>query len=296
MSTNTPALEPLKRLTRDLANASKTLSVREARYLVDAYYMIQENRIAAWHQVRGLDEGAEPHSVIDWLAEQNESLEGQIKRALDKWSDGDPVGVWAKSICGIGPVISAGLLAHVDIRECPTAGHLWAFAGLDPTKKWEKGKKRPFNAALKSLVAFKLGESFVKVQNNENDIYGTVYAARKRLEQERNESLMFADQAKVKIEKVGKNTDAFKSYSVGKLPPAQIHARARRYAVKLFLAHFQMVAYFQFFKQPPPFPYVFEHLEGHIDFIEPPHADLIDGLAAALAPYGRRILERRIAE
>ncbi|HEV8189482.1 MAG TPA: transposase [Pyrinomonadaceae bacterium] len=284
-------LEPLQRLTKDLANASITLTVREARYLVDAYYMLQENRIAADHQVRTLIKGDEPHQVIEWLAAQNEGLEHQIKRALDKWTDGNPVGVWAKSICGIGPVISAGLLAHIDIAGCPTVGHIWSFAGLDPTKKWNKGEKRPYNASLKSLVAFKLGESFVKVQANQNDIYGKVYVERKKLEQERNEAQLFAAQAKVGLERVKKTTDAHKYYKEGKLPPAQIHARARRYAVKLFLAHYHAAAFFSRFDMMPPFPYAFSHLKSHVHFLAPPNCHLIEGMPAALARYERELLE-----
>jgi hypothetical protein len=278
-------LEPLARLSRDLANAAKTLSIREARYLVDAYYMLQDNRIAAAHQLRTLSENEEPHSVIDWLAAQNESLESQIKRALDKWTDSNPVSAWAKSICGIGLVISAGLLAHIDITKCPTVGHIWRFAGLDPTLKWEKGKKRPFNASLKTLTTFKLGECFVKVQNNDKDVYGKVFAMRKKLEQERNEAGAFAEQAEVRAAKVGKNTDAFKSYSIGKLPPAHIHARARRYAVKLFLAHYHAVAYWEQHRALPPVPYVFAHLEGHVHYIAPPNVEMIDGMSQAQAEY-----------
>ena len=41
---------------------------------------------------------------------------------------------------GIGPVIAAGLLANIDIKQAPTVGHIWRFAGLDPTNKWI-GKK-----------------------------------------------------------------------------------------------------------------------------------------------------------
>jgi len=283
-------LEPLQRLTKDLANASTTLSVREARYLVDAYYMLQENRISADHQVRTLNAGNEPHQVIEWLADQNEGLENQIKRALDKWTDANAISRWAKSICGIGPIISAGLLAHIDIEKCPTVGHIWSFAGLDPTKKWLKGEKRPYNASLKTLTAFKLGESFVKVQSNENDVYGKVYVARKGIEQQRNDALMFAEQAKVGLERVKKTTDAYKHYKEGKLPPAQIHARARRYAVKLFLAHYQAAAYFDRFQMMPPFPYPFTHLLNHVHFLAPPNCELIDGMPAALALYERELL------
>ena len=266
-------IEPIKRLTRDLATAAATLSTQEARYLVDAYYQMQHNRITANNQIRAMSATAEPHSVIEWLAIQDETLENQIKRALDKWTDGFHMGKWSKSVCGIGPVIAAGLAAHIDITKAETAGAIWRFAGLDPTLKWEKGQKRPFNASLKTLCAFKLGESFVKVQGNKNDVYGAYFRQRKDIEIKKNENGDFADIAKSILEtkKIGKTTDAYKAYSIGKLPPAHIHARARRWTVKLFLAHYHAECYFTHFGKEPPLPYpiaILGHDEKH--FIDRP--------------------------
>jgi len=179
------------------------------------------------------------------------------------------------SITGIGPVITAGLLAHLDITQAPTAGHFWRFAGLDPTCKWEKKTKRPWNAGLKVLVAFKAGESFVKTQNNKNDYYGQIFVTRKALEHERNERLLFNEQAEqvLAAKRIGKDTEAFKAYSVGKLPPAHIHARARRYAAKLFLAHVHQAMYADWYKgAPSPLPYIFHVEEGrHRHLLEPPN-------------------------
>jgi hypothetical protein len=129
--------------------------------------------------------------------------------------------------------------------------------------KWEKGKKRPFNARLK-VLCFKIGESFVKVSGNDKDIYGKIYLQRKEIERQRNEAGQFADQAKVKLEtfKIGKDTDAYKAYSSGKLPPAHIHARARRYAVKMFLSHFWEEWYMRYYGKEPPLPYPIAFL-GH---------------------------------
>lgn len=141
--------EPLKRLTRDLRSASVTLSKVEVRYLVDCYYQIQENRIRADGQVRSMAE--EPHTVLLWLAEQNRTLENQIKAALDKFSAADPVGKWMRAQKGIGPVIAAGMLAHFDVSKSETAGGFWRFAGLDPTCEWKKGEKRPWNGRLKVI-------------------------------------------------------------------------------------------------------------------------------------------------
>ena len=265
------AFEGVTKLSRDLAKASFTLSVDEARYLVDAYYMIQEYRKATKNQVDSLVKSGEPHDVIKWLFDQDATLENQIKRALDSWTDSLPPAKWAKSIVGIGPVISAGLAAHIDITRCPTVGHIWRFAGYDPTVKWLKKTKRPWNASLKTLC-WKIGESFVKVSGHPKDFYGKLWLQRKGLEAERNEAGKFSEQAAQKLKdfKIDKKTEAYKWYSEGKLPPAHIHARAKRWAVKLFLAHYHHVAWTLTMGSEPPKPYVIAIL-GHADLIKPPN-------------------------
>lgn len=256
-------LEHLERLKRDIKDASVTMSADEARFLVDAYYMMQEDRKRAHNQVRALGESQEPHMVIQWLADQSQMLESQIKRALDAYSASHEIGVWAREVTGIGPVIAAGLMAHIDITRAPTVGHIWRYAGLDPTTKWDKGQKRPWNAELKTLC-WKIGESFVKVSSKPDAFYGHIYLERKAQEVAKNENGDFAEQAAKKLEEfnIGKDTDAYKAYSKGKLPPAHLHARAKRYAVKLFLSHWHEVAYQAHYGKEPPLPYPIAHL-GH---------------------------------
>jgi len=265
-------LEAVTRLSRDLKKAAQTLSPDEARYLVDAYYQMQGDRIRSMNQVRALTESEEPHQTLTWLADNAGVLERSIAGALDAYSKASVVGQWARSICGIGPVIAAGLLAHIDITKAPTAGHIWRFAGLDPTVSWEKGKKRPWNASLKTLC-WKIGESFVKVSTNDDDIYGHLYVGRKAFEQQRNDRGDLADQAAAKLVKfkIGKGTDARKAYEAGKLPPAHVHARAKRWAVKLFLAHYQAVAYRDHFGTEAPKPYILTREGGHAHEIAVPH-------------------------
>ena len=178
-------LETIKRLTRDLNLASITLSDAEVRFLVDAYYIIQDDRKRSNSQVRTLDELKEPHLLLSWFAEQNRVFENQIKNALNRYSLSKPVGEWMQSICAVGPVISAGMLAHIDITQAPTVGHIWRYAGLDPTRKWEKKQKRPFNADFK-VLCYKTGESFVKFQNHEKDVYGKFFVKQKDLYVRRN--------------------------------------------------------------------------------------------------------------
>ena len=259
-----------QRLSKELRQYAETMSRDEARFLVDAYYNVQKARIQSGNRrsagERETDEAAYP--LLDWLTGNLRPLEGYIIPALQHYADKQPVGRWAMSICGIGPVLSAGLLAEIDIEQAPTVGHIWRFAGLDPTCEWGKGEKRPWNARLKTLC-WKIGESFVKVSGNEKDVYGHVWAERKALEEERNEAGQFAAQAASVLER--RPTHKQKAtYAEGKLPQGHIHARAKRYAVKLFLAHWHHVAYEAANGQPPPKPYIIEK-GGHTHFIAPPN-------------------------
>jgi len=283
-------LHTIERLTKDIKQAASTLSPREARYLVDLYYQMQDNRKRADGQIRAMSTDAEPHATIDWFSNQSSSLESRIKSVLDVYSMSIPIGAWSREIIGIGPVIAAGLIAHIDIArgtkrdkcDCctntvererlikarklkaddtvcsghpvETVGHIWRYAGLDPTMKWEKKTKRPWNASLK-VLCWKIGESFVKVSGHNDDVYGKIYIQRKEYEAARNETGYNRDVALDRAATVSKATDAYKSYSIGKLPPAHIHARAKRYAVKLFLSHWHEAAYRYEFGEDPPLPY-----------------------------------------
>jgi hypothetical protein len=271
MSEESAIRVPVRKLGRDMGNAASTLTATEARYLVDSYYGMQDGRIRANNQIRALTASGEPHESIAWLSTESRVLEESVKRALDSYSANHPVGKRMRTVTGVGPVISAGLLAHIDITRAPTAGAIWRYAGLDPTSEWKKGQKRPHNASLKTLC-WKLGESFVKVCNNKDAVYGKLYQERKEAEIVQNEAGAFADQAAAKLEKfnIGKTTDAYKAYSVGKLPPAHIHARAKRVAVKMFLSHLHEVWYEIEFGKKAPVPYVFEFADKeHVHKIEP---------------------------
>lgn len=253
------------KLHRDLARAADAMGDDEARYLVDAYYMIQEKRKAAENQARALVEAGEPAELVSWIAKGQRYFEAQVRRALARYTDQRHMGRWARGIVGIGPVLSAGLLAHIDITRAPTAGHIWSFAGLVPGQRWERGQRRPWNAALK-VLCWKIGESFVKVSGRPDSLYGRLYLERKAYESARNAAGDYADLAAGRAAKVGRNTEAFKHYSAGHLPPGHVHARAKRWAVKLFIAHWHEEAYRHRYGAEPPMPYPIQHL-GHVDWI-----------------------------
>jgi Transposase IS116/IS110/IS902 family len=258
----TPAL-------RDIAAG---LAAPEARWLVDYYYAVQDYRIQATGQARAVAQSADEgvSNLASRLGQDMHAIEIEIQGALKAYAKAQTPGRWAMSITGIGPVIAAGLLAHIDIAKAPTVGHIWRFAGLDPTVKWGKGEKRPWNASLK-VLCWKIGDSFVKQSGRDSDIYGHVYRARKEQEVERNNAGMFADQAARSLEERNiKDKDLKACYESGRLPDGRIDLRARRYATKLFLSHLHHVMYECAFGEPPPKPYVIEH-GGHVHFVAPPN-------------------------
>lgn len=336
-------LEILDKLSKDIKKGSLTLGKDEIRFLVDYYYQAQNDRIIMQNRIRAINQSDkdEPHETIAFINKQVSTIEENIKKILDYYTDNDPIGKWCKSITGIGPVISAGLIANLDITDKPTAGHFWSYCGLnDYNRPWigrEKTKKiidevlgdkkskditfedfcncciktqwkplnlieatgkdgkkifynaegtefkfkkediinqcakRPYNARMKTLL-WKLGQSFVKVSNNPNDIYGKIYQVRKAYEIDKNEKLEYKEQAEVKAKIVGKNTEAYKSYSIGKLSPAHIQARCERYAVKIFLSHLHEIMYLVHNGKEAPKPFAIEIL-GHAHKIECPYIE-----------------------
>ena len=336
-------MEILQKLSKDVKEGIKTLGKDEARFLVDYYYQMQHDRIITQNRIRAImqSDKDEPHEVINFIGKQVSTVEENIKKVLNVYTDNDPIGRWCKSITGIGEVISAGLIANLDITDKPTAGHFWSYCGLnDNNRAWigrEKTKKiidgvlgdkknkdityedfcnccvktqwkpenliqatgkngkkiffnedeteykfkkediisqcakRPYNAKMKTLL-WKLGQSFVKVSNNPNDIYGKIYQHRKAYEMAKNEKLEYKEQAEAKAKIVGKTTEAYKWYSQGMLPPAHIQARAERYAVRIFLSHLHEVMYIVEYGKEPPKPFAIEIL-GHAHKIECPNID-----------------------
>ena len=183
------------------------------------------------------------------LAGQAVAAEKEIDRALDTWVATVPAARWAKGIAGIIPAMAAGLAAHIDIEIAPTVGSIWRFAGLDPSVVWKRGERRPWNPGLKT-VCLRIGHAFAKSAGQDGDFYGKLYRQRATMEAAANESRCEQD----------------------KLPPGHIDARARRWTVKLFLAHYHHVAWTLATGAPPVKPYAIGVL-GRGEYIAPPNFD-----------------------
>lgn len=318
-----------KEIMADLRTSAQQMDANAARTLVDQYYSLQNMRIRAGNQTFAADENEEPNEFTTAVHKGFEEIEKAIAVWLDDYSAAHPVGRWARNQIGVGPVLAAALLAHVNPERSTTVSALWSFAGYNPEAVWEKGQKRPWNATLK-VVGWKIGESFVKVSGNPDAKYGQLWKARKAWEWEMNLAGAYAERSQVR--RFGEDTGAVKwtkgwfngaSVSlkgeariisvdpspefidavkrgakldfrkarqvfldgtitgravtglkpkmtdeevaalggVKMLPPAAIHARAKRFAVKRFLSHFWAKLYEHHYQKPAPEPWIISH--GH---------------------------------
>lgn len=318
-------LQAVAKMSRNLRQATAVMGEQEVRFLVSAYYTIQEYRKALSNQIDSANETT-PLMVLDWLYEQQHTLEKQVKSALRKYVEHQELGRWMIRIRGVGEVISANLMAHIDIHLAETPAHIYRYGGYDPNLEWLSSEKaqawvrnqpkdddpetilarasvefkrnyetlrkhakydgkgnernltreniakalarKPWNGDLKRLF-WNIGESFWKQKGKA--YYGQMAEWRKEWEAQQNELGHYADQAQkiLSARNIGKDTDAYQYYSVGKLPPAQLHARAKRWAVKLFLSHFHEHYFAIEFNRLPPEPYAIAHL-GHSEEHLPP--------------------------
>jgi hypothetical protein len=239
---------------RDIREAAKVIPEREVRYLVGMYYTAQQMRIAVEGKLRALDE--EPNAMLGLFLEMFEETEKDIQAALDVYTANNAIGASFRRVKGVGPVLTAAWLAHVNVHIARNCSKVLAFGGYNPNMKWEKGQKRPYNADLK-LVFNKMGRAFVFLSNR-NSYFGQRYKENKALVEKRNDAGMFADRCAelLRTRNYRKETNAYKCYSVGKYPPAHVSASARLKTVALCVGVLHREHYRVVFGEYPVDPFL----------------------------------------
>jgi hypothetical protein len=272
---------------REVVLSAAKLNDAEIRLLVANYYMSQDMRKRADMQVRHLGDRSGTDYIpplLQYLADSSATVELAVKNGIAKYADASIVGQWCQLQVGVGPIITAGLLAHIDISKAPTVGHIWSFAGLNPEMKWEKGKKRPYNAALKQ-VCFHLGECFKRTSGNPDSLYGRIYQTRKIMLIARNDEGYNAERAKSYRTQ---SAEVRKTLALGKLPAGNLDRQACNYAAKIFLSHLHAILFWDKYHKPPPKPFAIS-IMGHAHEIRIPDLDMFPGFSDAY--YGASALD-----
>lgn len=163
MPTVRPArdIRPTREMRQLLKDTAAMIGPREARPIVDTYYQLQKVRICTGNRLSAGERGVDdpPMVILAELHKRFKALEGIAAEQLQAFAESEVVGQWAMSIRGVGPIISAGLLAHIDITRAPTVGNIWRLAGLDSTDAWfSESKAEDMVAQLNGKLANSLVE------------------------------------------------------------------------------------------------------------------------------------------
>jgi len=232
-----------RRVVHDLSRITRGLTIVSAaacRDVVRLYYAIQKMRVRSQNQSMAAARLGRPREFSLFVTDVLRELERVIAAALGDCAARYRVGQWLQGISGVGPVLSAGLLATFDVRV-GHVGHWYRYAGICPGIVWQPGQKRPWSAFAKTLVTFRLGECLIKQKSRPGGYYGRLYEQAKR-----------------------RYAETHPEWTRG-----HIHNAARRWMVKRFLSHLWEVCYEDYYGQDAPMPYPIAIL-GHADYEPPP--------------------------
>ena len=177
-----------------------------------------------------------------------EQYEKEYKKLMDEFVEQEPIyQKFLKHIKGISAILSANLIK--EFGYCENAQHissLWKYCGMDvingeaPVRK--KGEKLGFNAKIRTMV-WKISDSFVKQRT---PFYRDIYDKEKIRQVKMLDNLLegLSKEDKKKFNKISKRDEKreFVSNVDSKSPVSLMNAdlRAKRKAVKIFLAHYWM--------------------------------------------------------
>lgn len=216
---------------------------RSMRDIVSAYYRMQSERSILSAHSDKLQESEYNHDVLNRVSDVFVSIEDSLYPLFETFSLQYKVGQWALLHSGITPVFVAGLISNIDISKAYNVSSVYRYCGIDPSLTYVKGSKVLWNADLKSLV-WKIGQSISKCTTSKNSFYVDLYHQNRTSCQQINLSGGYSHKAKdILTNRNIKNTAIRRKLESGFLPDVYIDAQARKFVVKIFLAHFHTVWY-----------------------------------------------------
>lgn len=191
------------------------------RLAVKSLYDYQKNRIALSGRLHEKADGSQMDGEVPSMSKEDieiftrfrdtsQEMENEMEKYIAKLLEDVPIWTeWLKGVKGVGVKMAAVIVSEYDINIATTVSKMWAFTGLVPGMKLEKGTKAPYNKWLKSKMVGVLADSFLRCGSEYREFYDAY--------KHRKES---ADWGAPK----GKGTKE-----------GHRHRAARRYMIKMFL-------------------------------------------------------------
>lgn len=129
----------IKRLTRptgDIRIAAVDMSMVEARLVLRQFLELQPAQMSTKAHYKNLVKAGHTNSVMRFVKNSTEYVRTyQYKELLDIWTEKFPEARWAKSIFGIGSIIAAGLVCHIDFNKVKSPSSITQHAGQAPNSR-----------------------------------------------------------------------------------------------------------------------------------------------------------------
>lgn len=123
----------------------------------------------------GLDTAGEGEvEILERYNEHFKVMENQLDADIEEMVSLEPIYPFVSELKGIGPGLSAKLIAMIDIERAPTVSALWRYAGYavinGEREKPTKGEKLHYNKRLKT-TCYLVATSFMRCSSPYRAIY-----------------------------------------------------------------------------------------------------------------------------
>jgi len=141
---------------------------------------IQKARIQFGNRLAAIEQSADDPSVSDqrnvvdkWLIRFTD-LEMELNKDIARAVKTEPIYESLSGLKGIGPLLSAKLIAMIDIERADTVSALWRYCGYGVVdgerERPTKGEKLHYNARLKTTL-YLVASSFLKCNSPYREVY-----------------------------------------------------------------------------------------------------------------------------
>ncbi len=150
------------------------------RTLVDTRdRQVQKARIQFSNRIFAIEEGADiagegELKLLQRYHELFEMMEAELDNDIAEMVELESIYPFVSELKGIGPTLSAKLIAMIDIERAPTVSALWRYAGYavinGERERPTKGEKLHYNKRLKT-TCYLIATSFMRCSSPYRDIY-----------------------------------------------------------------------------------------------------------------------------
>jgi hypothetical protein len=218
----------------------------ELKAQVEQYYDAQQFRLRGNNRVKALERGAMNATRMKLAVGMLKDVEDAIAHDFPPLIKGHPITPWMLSLRGVGPAMTAAIIASGINPEIDKPSAWWRFAGVGvvngKNQRLRRGEKRSYNGFLNRTLFVMLSQWLRAHREDKPAFYAELYYRFKAESQATRPTL----------------------------PPIDHHKRAAMLTHRCFLTHLQQRWREALGLPPPRVLYIVEHEPGRHEVIAAP--------------------------